>query len=153
MEAENADIYDFETTASLIGVSFAADLCPGRPVFLRCDNRAASQTLARASCKTNKGRMICGSFGAIAATFSDPVRIESANGTLNPSDPPSRNCVSRSKPFHVQDKKRDIHRILLESINSKVPLKNAQFAISAGITGFLRRLAVPETLSRVAVIH
>ena len=93
MESGNADVYDFEMTASLFGVSLAAVLCPGRPVILRCDNMAESQTLVRGPCKTSTGRMLCARFWTVAATFGVPVWVASVAGTLNHSDPPTRDCT------------------------------------------------------------
>ena len=89
LHGDDADIYDFEMTASLFGMALAAELRPGRPVILCCDNTAASQTPVRGSCKTDTARMMCGNFWTIAATFGAPVWVESVNGVLTPIDPPS----------------------------------------------------------------
>ena len=136
VESDGADIYDFEMAASLFGMSLAAVMCPGRPVILCCDNRGATQTLVRGYCKTVTGRKLCSSFWTIASTFLAPLWIQSVEGSLNPSDPPSRDCILRNKPFSVPHKTCEIPNILFEVLKSPISLKNPHLSIPACITGF-----------------
>ena len=136
MAQNNDDVYDYEMAASLFGVSLAAELRPGRTVILCGENKGASQTLVRGSCKTDTGRMICASVWTIAATFSIPLWIESVAGTLNPSDPPSRDCTICNKPSRLSVKRCEVPTIFHNTLGPPISLKNSQFSVTSGSTGF-----------------
>ena len=144
MAEDNDDIYDYEMAESLVGVSLASELCPGRTVILCGDNMGASQTLVRGSCKTSTGGTMCAFVWTIAATLSVPLWIESVAGTLNPSDPPSRDCPMCNKPSRVEVERCEVPNISHIALNSLVSLKNSQFPVAAGTACFCNAWPCPQ---------
>ena len=85
-------IYEFELRAIIFGITIAAELAPGRPVLLCCDNMGVNGTIIRGASRTRLGRALCAVFWAFVAARGIRVWVEYAKSALNASDCPSRTC-------------------------------------------------------------
>ena len=138
MVAEAACIFELENTSALFGLAVFAVLAPGRCAILRGDNMAAGETLVRGSSRTAVGRMICGSFWSMAAPFSIPVWIGTVAGTLNPIEPPSRDCVAFAHPIPTPQKRCEVPSVLFSILKPRKSLYEAQLHTPIPATGFCK---------------
>ena len=86
-------ISEYEMTAAALGVLWAAEIAPGKPIHLRGDNKGADGSIVKGSCSTEIGRQIAALIWRVAAENACHIWVEYVKSALNPSDSPSRCCT------------------------------------------------------------
>ena len=101
----------------------------------------------RGNSRSQFSRMTCAAFWTLAATMGISVWIEAVSGALNPADPPSRDCVNRTKPFNVPNKRSEVPNSLSRILLSYQSLKGSQFSTPSGPNGFTPAWICPCALA------
>ena len=130
-------IFEYEICANIFGLAMAAELAPGRPVLLCCDNQGAKGAVIRGSCRTKLGRILVSAFWAMAAAFATSVWVEYVRSKVNCSGPASRCCAKLPLELRavVSEPNEGAPRLSTHMFSSKRELYAAHYLCSSSHRG------------------